>query len=295
MKKFLLPVLLLGSISLSAQNQTISFETNEGYELGSVLGQNSWEAYGYIYDEYANVINHSASVGTQAVEVETNDEVQGNWGGLIYELPQSNKFIISADIKLTGDFGSDYDLLSLYSIIGGEYEYISGFYFVYDGETSFGSETNSTSPIVWEADTWYNLKSDVDFTTREIKLYVNNSLVNTIAIPAGINAIDETNFEFDNYGTGYIVDNIQFSDLTNLGLSDFTSTTITIFPNPTTDILNITGNEKVKSLEILDFTGKSVTLVNDTKKINVQSLPQGIYLLKITTDKGTETKKFIKK
>lgn len=157
MKKTLLSILCVALFSIvgnaQSQNTIISFEENEGYTLGNLLGQNDWSAYGYIIDDYAKVINHSASVGIQAVEVESNEDFQGNWGGLIYNLPQSNQFIVSADVKLSGDYGSDYDLLSLYSFMNGEYEYISGFYFVYDGETSFGSEVNATSPFYWEADT----------------------------------------------------------------------------------------------------------------------------------------------
>lgn len=298
MKKTLLSILSVALFSIvgnaQSQNTIISFEENEGYTLGNLLGQNDWSAYGYIIDDYAKVINHSASVGIQAVEVESNEDFQGNWGGLIYNLPQSNQFIVSADVKLSGDYGSDYDLLSLYSFMNGEYEYISGFYFVYDGETSFGSEVNATSPFYWEADTWYNLKSDINFTTREIKLYVNNSLVNTLQIPAGINSIDETNFEFDNYGTGFILDNLQVSNLSNLGVADYSSSNFTVFPNPTTDFINVNTSEKIQTVEILDFTGQSIATHKGLKQIDVQHLNKGIYLLKVTTDKRSTIEKFIK-
>ena len=299
MKKTLLSILSVAifSISSNAQNQNtvISFEASEGYQLGSLLGQHNWSAYGYLNNDYANVIDSDASVGNQSVEVEANENVEENWGGLIYSLPQSNKFIISADVKLTGKNGSDYDLLTLYQQNGEDYEYISGFYFVYDGKTSFGSETNSTSPFFWEANTWYNLKSDIDFTRREIKLYVNDTLVNTIEIPTEINTIDETNFEFDNYDTGFILDNLQISDLSNLGIADHSASNFTIHPNPTTDFININTDENIKSVEILDFTGQYITTNQGAKQINVQHLNKGIYLLKVTTDKGTKTEKFIKK
>ena len=298
MKKTLLSILSLAlfSITSNAQTQnTISFEASEGYQLGNLLGQNNWTAYGYIDDNYANVVNHSASVGTQAVEVISNVDYEGEWGGLIYNLPQSSKFIVSADVKFTGEFGSDYDLLSLYSFVDDDYEYLSGFYFYYDGETSFGNETNATSPFYWEANTWYNLKSDIDFTTREIKLYVNNQLVNTIDIPSNITSIEETNFEFDNFRTGFILDNLQISDLSNLGVADHSSTELSIYPNPTSDIINVKSSQEINSLEILDFTGKSVLIKKKSNTIDVQQLPKGIYLLKVTTDQKSTVQKFIKK
>ncbi|RLZ09280.1 T9SS type A sorting domain-containing protein [Faecalibacter macacae] len=299
MKKFLLPILLSGFLSISAnaqnQDQTISFETSEGYNLGNLLGQQNWGHYGYLFDNYANVIDSDASVGSQAVKVNANEDEQENWGGLIYELPSLQKFIISADVKFDGDMGSDYDMLSLYNFNGDDYEYLSGFYFVYTGETSFGSETNTTSPFDWTPNTWYNLKSDVDFSQRQIKLYVNNTLVNTVAIPQEINSINEVDFEFDNYETGFTLDNFQIIDLVNLGLNDINSASVHIYPNPTTDVLNIKSDYNIKSLEVLDLTSKTILVTKNSNQIDVKNLNKGIYLLKIESEKGTSIQKFIKK
>lgn len=297
MKKFLFSILSITLLSSSAlaQNQTISFEANEGYTLGPVLEQNQWSSFGYLFENFANVVNNEASVGERAVKVDANYEQEENWGGLVYPLQPMNKFIISADVKFDAEMGSDYDMLSLYSEIGDEFGYVSGFYFQYTGATSFGNETSTVSPFQWAANTWYNLKSDVNFETRQIMLYVDNNLVHTVSIPDEIDSITEVDFEFDNYETGYRLDNVQIVDLSNLGIDDSSSIDFSVYPNPTTDNIKVNSKDEIKSLEVLDFIGQSLLINHGSTSINVEQLPNGIYILKISTDKNSKIQKFIKK
>ncbi|MDR0830455.1 MAG: T9SS type A sorting domain-containing protein [Prevotellaceae bacterium] len=72
---------------------------------------------------------------------------------------------------------------------------------------------------------------------------------------------------------------------------------ISIYPNPTADELVISGQWSVLSdVQIFDITGKLIYNLQFTiyNSINVSALSQGIYLLRINTDKGIFTKKFIK-
>ncbi|MDR0811902.1 MAG: T9SS type A sorting domain-containing protein, partial [Paludibacter sp.] len=55
---------------------------------------------------------------------------------------------------------------------------------------------------------------------------------------------------------------------------------------------------KIQELQIFDLTGRTVEKMQclfSTSVINISQFPQGIYLLKIKTDKGTITQKFVKK
>ncbi len=71
---------------------------------------------------------------------------------------------------------------------------------------------------------------------------------------------------------------------------------VNIFPNPTTDILNILGLEKFTAI-ILDESGRMVlNQQSDNGKINVSSLSVGSYYLVIKNHKGKDiTLKFLKK
>ena len=82
---------------------------------------------------------------------------------------------------------------------------------------------------------------------------------------------------------------------------------ITVFPNPTTGELHINfpsspNLESLKDIQIFDITGRLVGAYpcgrpndNGTITINISHLPQGLYLLKINTNKGVVTKKVVKK
>lgn len=70
----------------------------------------------------------------------------------------------------------------------------------------------------------------------------------------------------------------------------------TLYPNPAKDELRIENGEiQINRLEILDLSGKVVCQYDDSKnKINISALSRGIYFVKIETDNGVVTRKFIK-
>ncbi|AUX18420.1 T9SS type A sorting domain-containing protein [Flavobacterium columnare] len=73
------------------------------------------------------------------------------------------------------------------------------------------------------------------------------------------------------------------------------TTNVSIFPNPTSNILNINldNDSSISSIQILNLEGKVVHEdINET--INVSELPSGLYIIKIKTDKEEIIKKFIK-
>jgi len=68
------------------------------------------------------------------------------------------------------------------------------------------------------------------------------------------------------------------------------------FPNPVLDKLSIIISEKA-TIEIININGLNIkTLIYDKGRnsIDVSDLSSGIYIIKVTTDKGIVTKKFIK-
>jgi CotH kinase protein/Secretion system C-terminal sorting domain len=81
--------------------------------------------------------------------------------------------------------------------------------------------------------------------------------------------------------------------------NDKPSNNITLYPNPTKDYLNIKneGNQNINSIEILDFTGKSVKKITgsftENISIDVQEIENGIYFCKIVGDNNSKTFKFI--
>jgi hypothetical protein len=74
-------------------------------------------------------------------------------------------------------------------------------------------------------------------------------------------------------------------------------TDIIIYPNPTKKHLNINTQARVKSISIIDMTGKTVYKIanpNQTKTIDLSILKLGIYIVKIHTNSRVFTKRIIK-
>lgn len=74
---------------------------------------------------------------------------------------------------------------------------------------------------------------------------------------------------------------------------------IEIFPNPTSDEINIEYNPinvKIMSINLIDENGKIIeNIKSDFEKLRIQNISQGIYFLNFITEKGTISKKFIRK
>lgn len=74
---------------------------------------------------------------------------------------------------------------------------------------------------------------------------------------------------------------------------------ISIYPNPTNDVVNITvkDNSIIKTIELFDIQGRllQTQLVNNiTSELNLSSRANGMYFIKITTDLGSKVEKLIK-
>jgi len=70
---------------------------------------------------------------------------------------------------------------------------------------------------------------------------------------------------------------------------------VTIYPNPTSDILMLNNISKNAVISIFDISGKQViNQVNLNNQININYLTNGIYVLKITDNSETKTLKFVK-
>jgi len=74
---------------------------------------------------------------------------------------------------------------------------------------------------------------------------------------------------------------------------------ISIYPNPVKDVVNITikDNSTIKTIELYDIQGRllQTQLVKDvTSEINLAERANGMYFIKINTDKGSKVEKLIK-
>lgn len=83
----------------------------------------------------------------------------------------------------------------------------------------------------------------------------------------------------------------------SLGVKDVAAkNNLKVYPNPAVDVVNLTANKEIKSVNIYDLSGKKVKTVNDAKQINVSNLAKGTYILQAYYGNGSvENTKLIKK
>jgi len=68
-----------------------------------------------------------------------------------------------------------------------------------------------------------------------------------------------------------------------------------IYPNPVSDQLSINNKLTIYKISITDVSGRLVmTIKENISVINVTNLPSGVYFIKIDTDIGSVTSKFVK-
>lgn len=69
----------------------------------------------------------------------------------------------------------------------------------------------------------------------------------------------------------------------------------TVYPNPAVNELRINSQETIKKVEVFNLLGKRVlTAKNINTTLDVSELSSSVYLVKLTSENGVSTKKFIK-
>jgi hypothetical protein len=89
------------------------------------------------------------------------------------------------------------------------------------------------------------------------------------------------------------------------GIDNYLLNSITIYPNPANDVVNVQctmNNVQLEGIEVIDVYGKVVrTVVRANNyspmqtRINVSDLANGMYFVRVTTEEGAVTKTFVKR
>lgn len=153
-----------------------------------------------------------------------------------------------------------------------------------------------------------NVSQDSDITNIDVNTTIDNPLF-----------VDADNFDFNLQATSPVIgiantayaptdDFFGFSRDANpdlgaieygatLSNNDFVSTKFKVFPNPSSNYVNISGNTPINSIELYSVLGQKIKLNNTlqlnkkTNRVDLNNLDNGLYLLKI----NDRTIKLIKK
>ena len=164
-----------------------------------------------------------------------------------------------------------------------------------------GQFTNATGPAVF--DTYYNRVCFASFDSNgavTFKRYNPNTflLYDSLAILQAVGPVKS----IITCGNGCYAFNT--TDNKVIILKDSTLDTqeipvknnLTLYPNPTSNFLNVASDFEIKEIRILDVNGRMMSQFNGTEKnINLSNLQSGIYLAQIIDVNNTVTiRKIIK-
>lgn len=152
----------------------------------------------------------------------------------------------------------------------------------YTGYLGYNSPITSFVFQYWNVDRWEDLVTETSNTISSYDKSFVEVKTNKVRLNINVTASGIARFyEIEVYGR-----------IATLGTNDYNARKFNIYPNPTSDILNISGDEAVAFLQVFDANGKQLIIQKDSNSVDVSSLPIGIYFMKLN---NKETVKFIKK
>lgn len=92
-----------------------------------------------------------------------------------------------------------------------------------------------------------------------------------------------------------ILDAVKITQGSLATLETKSKTQSVIYPNPTTDVLNIKSESIINNVTVVDMSGRNMDVKLENDQVNVKALSAGSYLINIETKDGISTEKFIKK
>ncbi len=79
-----------------------------------------------------------------------------------------------------------------------------------------------------------------------------------------------------------------------MAVSDFNKNNIQVYPNPSSDFINIKNLDNIQKIRLYDVSGKMV-LETQFNEIDIRKLPAGQYILNVHSGSEIISKKIIKK
>ena len=109
-------------------------------------------------------------------------------------------------------------------------------------------------------------------------------------------AADGTTQLFNASGTSFSSELNVMISVETVDIDDVTFQDMIIFPNPATNFVNIQGTANIQQVELFNLEGQRVAAeYGDVRTLSLEGLASGMYIMKVTSDKGTTTYKVSKR
>jgi hypothetical protein len=253
-----------------------------GYEALGSLGSNSWAdaADGLVCGTYYN-LKQTQVLNSVRTYITSTSVAQA----------EVILYIIDSLSFSTGAFGNATYTSDLYTLTTND---VANGYFDLSIATLSGWDPSTNS------NTWENLTLSAGGYYLAVELFSGGGTYHvrivddaTVTQPAWSSAIwyPAPTSTFYSNGNAFA---IRMNMGANVGINENVSNEVSIYPNPTSDVLNISTNSNdLSELTIKDITGKIVLTEEFNTKItiNTDRYSKGIYLIDVKNDLGTVSEK----
>ncbi|MCF6346890.1 MAG: T9SS type A sorting domain-containing protein [Flavobacteriaceae bacterium] len=172
----------------------------------------------------------------------------------------------------------------------------AGIELVYNHQT-FGVSGNFMVDV-WDGSTWQNvLFVDADDTAPN----TGTSQTANIDVSAYINSSFKVKFIYDDENTltwGVGVDNYKLLNTATANIGDLVDLGFNYYPNPVVDdVLTLQANEEISIINVYNMIGQKVIAkkpITLESKLNMENLPEGMYIVNVAIGKKEGSFKVIK-
>jgi len=191
------------------------------------------------------------------------------------------------------------------------------YFYKVDQTTIFGQSApfiNTGAP--WPAGTWVNVPCPdipytgpfyamVDYTSAELMPWKNffdeDGVTSFPEYPWGLGYVEQNGtwglvgivFSYGEKVT--FLQHVNVCENDAVGIKELSPGSISFYPNPASDVLNIVSTNDIRIIDVLNYIGQTIYRTNDVDlkitKLDVSSFNAGEYFVKITTMSGIETTK----
>lgn len=289
---------------VNAQDFSVSFESDEGFNLGEINGQNNWLSNPDV-SSLINITDERSSDGDHALHLESDAEGPLPDGGITGTISPELEF--DGEVSLTVDLwiaSGDEETSSEFNLIAqspsqefltSRVAFFNGDIFVLNTSASDPEQLEFNNVGSYEENQWFELKIDYDFPNETIEYYISDNLILSGDVYAATN-IEQLLFLSSFNQTEIFIDNINLMT-ESMSVEQIADISFSVFPNPTSNQLNISGQgaSEINQINIYNVAGKKVKAeLNQNNSIDVSHLSSGIYMMNIETEKASKTIKFIK-
>lgn len=297
MKRTVLPIFTL--LALVANGQTVLLQENfDSYAAGSGMVDNDpthWAVWPGGGDQA--VSTSFAQSGTNSLACISDNASNGGPGDLLLLLGDktSGVYDLSWSMYIPADKGGYFNVQHAEDV-GSSGSF--GLEAIFENGTVTATAANADVTGTYVPGEWTDILINVDLDNATASLFVNGTSLTTWdytqntqggAVTPQLGAID-----FFSYGGGtalgeYYLDDISYVQNTGgIGFADLSGTDMRVFPNPATDVVNVTLASPLSpsaKVCLVDMTGKQVmnigVLSTNALRFQLAELPSGVYFIRI--------------